>query len=255
MNKVAEYIKYRLNAKKRHGIHSPFVYELSDKGLTSELTKDEKQVINAFIKNLKGNNESIEVTDHGSGSKKLSNKRRVKDIYRVSSSKGRYGHLLFKLSRHFKPMQILELGTSLGVGTTYMKLGSPEAAIFTIEGCPETAQIARKNFNKTGLKEIHSLVGTFKEVIPVLGAVKFDMIFIDGHHSGVATLEYLQMLESHISDNTILIFDDIRWSDDMLSAWNHIVKTSGYHVTIDLFRMGIAVKRPQQEKEHFTLRF
>ena len=34
-NQFIEYIKYRLKARNRHGIHSPFVYELIDKCLLS----------------------------------------------------------------------------------------------------------------------------------------------------------------------------------------------------------------------------
>ncbi len=255
MNKVAEYIKYRLKAKKRHGIHSPYVYNLSDKGLTLPLSNREKQIINTFVSQLLSNKESIEVTDHGSGSKRLNRTRRIKDIYKVSSSKRRYGKLLFQLTRHFKPTTILELGTSLGVGTLHMHLGAPDALITSIEGCPETARIAKENFERFHLNGIREKQGTFAEIIPLLDQEKFDLIFIDGHHDGAATLNYIRLLKDKIDDDTILLFDDIRWSDGMFNAWNTIVQDPAYHVTIDLFRMGIAVKRPTQEKEHFILNF
>ena len=82
----------------------------------------------------------------------------------------------------------------------------------------------------------------------------FDLVFIDGHHDGEALKKYLVALEPLIHKDTILILDDIRWSNSMITAWNDIVSSANYCVTIDLFRVGIIVKRPQQYKEHFVIR-
>jgi len=40
----------------------------------------------------------------------------------------------------------------------------------------------------------------------------------------------------------------------MFNAWNRIKLEKKYHLSMDFFRMGILMKRPQQEKEHFILK-
>jgi predicted O-methyltransferase YrrM len=183
----------------------------------------------------------------------MGKQRKVKDIYRNSSSKGKFGRILFQVMKHYDLKNALELGTSLGVGTICMATGAPNATITTIEGCPETYQIAKKNFESMNLASIRGIHSTFQEALPALLDEEFDLIFIDGHHDGAALLDYMDLLFSAAHDDTFFILDDIRWSRSMKSAWETLKADTRFHVSIDLFRMGILVKRPQQEKEHFTI--
>ena len=56
-------------------------------------------------------------------------------------------------------------------------------------------------------------------------------------------------------EQTLFLLDDIRWNDDMLKAWNELIKDPRFHVSIDFFRMGMLSQRNSQAKEHFTLSF
>jgi hypothetical protein len=40
----------------------------------------------------------------------------------------------------------------------------------------------------------------------------------------------------------------------MFKAWKKIIKNENFHLTMDLFRMGIISKRPMQAKEHFVVK-
>jgi tRNA A58 N-methylase Trm61 len=42
----------------------------------------------------------------------------------------------------FKPATILEIGTSLGLATSALALGNTKAKVITLEGCPQTANVA-----------------------------------------------------------------------------------------------------------------
>jgi hypothetical protein len=64
----------------------------------------------------------------------------------------------------------------------------------------------------------------------------------------------MNKLEPFTNNETVFVLDDIRWSDSMFEAWNSIVNNPQYNVTIDLFRVGIAIRRTEQRKEHFVLR-
>ena len=65
----------------------------------------------------------------------------------------------------------------------------------------------------------------------------------------------LDLLAPTLHDETIVIIDDIRWSKDMLEYWKQFKEMERYHLTMDLFRMGIVMKRSHQQKEHFVIKY
>lgn len=249
-----EYIKYRWNAKGRHGIHSPFVYDFVDDCVRTKVGSEDLKYLENLFSKLRNSSQEIEIQDFGAGSKKLGTKRKVSAIFKMSSSKGKYGELLYRLSKHYQPKEILEFGTSLGVGSSYFSLGNPETKITTVEACMNTRSVALENLER--LANVESKLGTFTDFLDQLPKDKvFDMIFIDGHHDGDALINYLDRLQPHSHDETMFILDDIRWSDSMKSAWDSIVDDPRFHLSLDLFRVGIVLKREHQEKEHFVIRY
>lgn len=251
-----EFIKYQLKAKGRHGIHSPFIYEMVDKVLSKSLDLD---TLNASLKirsQLGRDFRTIEFKDFGAGSKKMSTLRSIRETYNQSATSLKYAGVLSRLCSYYKPMKILELGTSLGIGTLHLHWGNPKAIIDTVDASKEVQEIAKEIISKSnnGKQKInfHNLI--FKEFLKNNLDTKYDFIFLDGHHDGTATLNYVETLESKMTNESILIIDDIRWSNDMFQAWNTLVQSEKFHVSIDLFRMGILIPRFDQRKEHFILR-
>ena len=143
------------------------------------------------------------------------------------------------------------MGTSIGIGSLHLHLGYPSAHITSVEGCQETFNLAKQNLESTNIELINS---TFYDYIKSLNEESFDLIFIDGHHDGEALKYYLKLLSDYIHNDTIVVLDDIRWSNSMYNAWNKIKLEKKYHLSMDFFRMGVLMKRPQQEKEHFILK-
>jgi predicted O-methyltransferase YrrM len=247
-----EYIKYRWIAKGRHGIHSPFVYSYTDVCLKLSLSVDGQNHINELTRSLRNNDQVITISDFGAGSRKMGNERKISAIFKNSSSHGTYGTLLYQIAKHYKPSTVLEFGTSLGVGTTYLALGNPSAQITTLEACKETRKCALQHLGEND--KIESILSTFDEYLNTKLEREFDLVFVDGHHDGDALLDYMDRLSSITNDETIFILDDIRWSNSMFDAWQQIINDDQYHLTIDHFRVGIVSRRPSQEKEHFTLK-
>ena len=105
------------------------------------------------------------------------------------------------------------------------------------------------------INNVESILSTFEKFIETYKGEKFDIVFIDGHHNGIALLHYLEKLKPITHNDTLIILDDIRWSKSMLESWKTIINDPFYHVSIDLFRMGIITPRSQQIKEHFIIRF
>ena len=61
-----------------------------------------------------------------------------------------------------------------------------------MEGCPETARIARENFNDAGLRNIKLLTGSFDDLLPEIKdlKVKPGLVFIDGNHRKEPVMKY-----------------------------------------------------------------
>ena len=107
MNLIVEGIKYQLHAKKRQGIHSPFVYRLADNGLQLTLEKEHEHILFSFDQKQRADRRTLTINDLGAGSKTLGNHRSVNQIHKTSSSGKRYGTLLYRLCKHFEPARIL----------------------------------------------------------------------------------------------------------------------------------------------------
>ena len=101
------------------------------------------------------------------------------------------------------------------------------------------------------------MVGNFDEILPgVINQLDYlDFVFIDGNHRKEATLNYFNWCMPKLSENGILIFDDIYWSKGMKEAWQEIKMHPQVTVTIDLFWIGLVFIRPGQVKENFKIRF
>ena len=139
---LKKYVHYKLNAKDEHSIHSPFVFKLYTEVIDNRNKFYAYDELNKIRQELLSNNEAIEVTDLGAGSKKMSNTRKISDIAKCSVVNQKYGELIFRLTEYFKPNSILELGTSLGLSTLYLSKAAPKASIITVEGCPNTYRFA-----------------------------------------------------------------------------------------------------------------
>ncbi len=206
---------------------------------------------------LKTNHSIISVTDLGAGSKKLkSNQRAISTIAKTSLKRKKYCEIVFRLANKTGANTILELGTSLGITTGYLGKARRNARIYTLEGCPEIAKIAKENFKLLMLPQIETIVGNFDDTLGavLLKETSFDFIFIDGNHQKEATLRYFNQMLPYINEHSVIIFDDIHWSADMESAWNTIIQNEQLTVTIDLFEMGIVFFRKEQKKQHFVLK-
>jgi predicted O-methyltransferase YrrM len=251
---VKEYINYKWKAKGRHGLHSPFVYDMVDRCFKVELPLEYKRLRQAYSFRLKKDHRLLAVLDAGAGSKHFGKDRKVSDIFKISASSGKYGTLLYRLVNYYKPQTILELGTSLGSGTLAMSAGNQNSQVHTVEACPQTLAVAREQFEYHGLKNIVTHQATFLDFLSSYAGPAFDLVFIDGHHDGEALKRYMDLLKIHTHDETFFVLDDIRWSRGMKKAYDELINLSDFHVSIDLFRVGILLPRKTQVKEHFVLK-
>lgn len=253
---IISYIKFLLKSTNQHGVHSPFVYNLVTKCFYIKTYTQKSNLSNKYINKLRNNNTTISVTDFGKGSQVFkSNERKVSKIAKVAGMSRKKAALMIRLVEYFKPKKILEIGTSLGIGTYNMHLGNENATIKSLEGCKETAKIAISELKDLKAKNIDIEIGDFKTTLPKsLNNNNFDLIYFDGNHQKKATLDYFNQCLKAINNETVFIFDDIHWSKEMKEAWNIIKNHPKVTVSIDIFFWGIIFFRKEQVKEHFTIR-
>jgi predicted O-methyltransferase YrrM len=111
---------------------------------------------------------------------------------------------------------------------------------------------------RLGLQNTQIIVGDFKDTLPkVLAQLpKLDYVFFDGNHSMEATLDYFNQCKKLANNDTIFVFDDINWNDDMQECWQIIKIDKDVKITLDIFFMGIVFFRGENtEKEDFTIRY
>jgi len=249
-----DYLSHRFTAKTRHGLHSPFVYRLVDNVIYDFRAKKVYDDIEAKRKKLLHDKRVITVTDLGAGSLLNNNKQKqVSAIAENALKAPKLAQLLYRLAADMQPRNIIELGTCLGITTLYLHEAAPQAQLYTLEGCPQTAAVAAENFSS----DVNLVTGNFDDTLPAVidGLETLDFVFVDGNHQKEATLRYFEWCLPKVHEGTMLIFDDIYWSEGMKEAWQAIKAHPQVTATVDLFWIGLVFFRPGQVKEDFKIRF
>jgi len=255
---ISRYLKYLFTAKSKHSAQSPFLYDFITKVVNQNSDDENCKNIESLRKELCKSEDTIKITDFGAGSHVNNNKtRKVKDVAKNSAKNAKFGKLLYRIIQFYKPNNILELGTSLGISSLYLAKANQNSQVFTFEGCPETANIAEQNFKKLNANNINITLGNFNKTLnSKLEEIKtLDLAFIDGNHQEKPTIEYFEKCLKYSNNDTIFIFDDIHWSDGMENAWNYIKSHSKTTLTVDLFFVGIVFIKSELSKENFTIKF
>lgn len=252
--RVWQFFKFYSTAVTKYQLHSPFVFELA------EAVLDEHRWYYAFrdIESIRGKMLSskvvLQVRDFGTGSDRLTPLRKL--VRRTASSIGQ-GRRLFRLANWANPHTMLELGTSVGVGTMYLKAGALSARFLTLEGCPQTAGVARANLDLMGYKDqVEVVVGDFvKTLDPALKKLQtLDFVYFDGNHRQAPTLEYFEKCLSFAHDKTVFVFDDAHWSAEMNAAWDRIQQHPRVTLTVDFFDLSLAFINPDfKQKQHLKI--
>lgn len=256
-----KYCYYWLAAsnKKGHGMHSPYVFNLIQEVLLDKRNFYQFESIEKLRQKLLQDETEIEVVDFGAGSKNLTTKKRkISAIAKSSLKPKKYSQLLFKLVDYYQPKTIVELGTSLGITTSYLASANLNSEVYTFEGAPEIAKIAQHNFNELQLKNINLSIGNFDETLSssLSKIEQIDFVFIDGNHRYEPTINYFNQLLVKSNEQSIFILDDIHWSKEMEQAWNFVKEHAQVSATIDLFFIGIVIfNKDFKIKQHFKVKY
>jgi len=253
-----KYLNYRLctKHKKGHGIHSPFMYKLITEVFNKKPDKGLKQVFVVYNK-YKSSKLNLSCKDIGAKTTYRSKEKlSVGAIIKRSSVNKKYGKLIYNLTTHFKPQKILELGTSVGISTAFLARAAPNANLKTIEGVIEKVEVAKQIASELKVSP-EFVIGNFDQVLDQTldKSIQLDLVFFDGNHTKKSTLTYFSKCLKKVHNDTIFVFDDIHWSEEMEAAWDQIRIHDQVKVSVDLFRLGLIFFKKELSYQHYVIKF
>ncbi|WP_405325603.1 O-methyltransferase [Leeuwenhoekiella sp. LLG6367-2.1] len=247
------YFNFLRGATNQHGVHSPFIYQFVTKCLYDRKKYAHYRNLLNYRKGLLNSKEIIAVKDFGAGSRVFkTNERSVKGIATHAGASLKRMKLLCRVSSYFGVNHALELGTSVGLATAGLALGSDN--VTTLEGCSQTAGVAKQHLRSASIKNVNIIIGDFRETLDRQLDKNYDLIYFDGNHSKEATLNYFEKLLPTVHNDSVWILDDIYWSSEMTEAWENIKDHPQVVVTVDCFWLGFVFFRKEQAKENFKIR-
>lgn len=251
---MVKYLWYYITASngKGHGVHSPFVFDFIERVLNDDRQFYAFKQIENLRRLLLNNQQQLEEENSTIASQTIA------VMARSTLMPSKFGQLLFRMVDRYAPSQILELGTSLGITSSYMAMANENTSVTTMEVSKAVVNSAREQFKKLGIRNCRLVEGNIDEILPVWlrEGREPDMVLIDANHRYEPTMYYFRQLLEHIHDNSILIFTGIHKSTEMEQAWKEIQENECVRLTIDLFFLGIVLFRKEfHTKQHITIRF
>ena len=283
IHRVEAFLKHHLTAWNTtgEGIHSPYLFEL-----VRFILRDE----NAFYcfsdierrrDYLLRCEDEIEVLDFGSqGSpegKRIT--RRVSDIAKTHLESPKVAQVLFRLvnwlgQHENRPLQIIELGTSLGVTTSYLASPDSRNTVTTFEGSGAVLRIAKGVWRALKIENISWQEGpiddTLYKYVRAHEADKsqtipgqetqqpasqwLDVAYLDANHTYEATMRYAALLLPLLPEKGVMILDDIHYSEEMERAWNELKSDPRVTTSMDLYHVGLIFVDPHYLKRHYKIR-
>jgi predicted O-methyltransferase YrrM len=241
----------------RNAVYRALVIAHDRKWTSGQLAAFER--IEALRASLMADQRPIKVIDYGAGatgetrSKELMAAGLVTQVpisqVSMNSKPTAWAQMLYQVVLETRPRACLEMGTCVGLTAAYIALALKEAgdggALISLEGAPSIAEIAKRTLASQQLeKAVEIVVGPFSATLAsALARKSLDFVFVDGHHDREATIDYWQQILPHLSDRSLVVFDDIRWSPGMEEAWTRISSDPRVNWSVDLDVMGIVRPR------------
>lgn len=268
------FLRHLGRAGDAHAVHSPFLFELylrveraAKPRLTGKpwLADAQKQAaiealwkdIERERKRLLASQEMLAITDLGAGSLvSRARERRLGSIARSGLLPRSWGRRLAALRYSLPAGPVLELGTSLGITTSYLASVSKEHPVVTLEGCPNTLNEARKVWAKLGLQDrIRPILGDIDEtMVEAVQQGPFSLVVLDANHRSGPVRRYFEQILPYLHPEGCIVLDDIYWTPDMTAAWQALASDARVRQSVDLYRQGWLFFRPGQARERFVLR-
>ncbi len=278
IHQIGAFIRHFLTAWNTSGeaIHSPYLFRLVRFVLRDENAYYCFRDIERWRELLLACEDSLDVVDYGSaGSPEgLHVQRRVCDIAKNHLESARVGQVLFRIVNFLheeekRPLQILELGTSLGITTAYLASVDSRNKVVTMEGSEAVLRVAQGVWKMLKLENIEWIQGNIDDTLYNIYSVqnsefriqsseakdeRIDLAFVDANHTYEATIRYADFLLNRLTEKGILVLDDIHYSEQMERAWRELKADPRVTTSMDLYHAGLLFVDTHYLKRHYRIR-
>ncbi len=250
-------LRWYLGARTRYDVHSPFLSRF-----VREVYHDDRHyhvfdLVGQLRRYWRGRRETVQLQSLGAPSRTTTRSyRSAGSLVAGNAIPRRAGELLFRLALWVRPTRIIEFGTNAGISTLYLHGADTRTPLFTVEGNPEVAALARETFRRAGASPaLRPAVDTFAEWLahhPKAAAGRL-LFFLDGDHRYAPTLAYVDRMLEGCTEESVLVIADIHWSAGMEKAWNELKQRPRVTASVDTYHFGILFLRPELNGPHLTL--
>ena len=278
IHQIGAFVRHFLTAWNTSGeaIHSPYLFRLVRFVLRDENAyycfRDIERRREWFL----ACEDSLDVVDYGSaGSPEgLHVQRRVCDIAKNHLESARVGQVLFRIVNFLheeekRPLNILELGTSLGITTAYLASPDSRNKVVTMEGSEAVLRVAQGVWKMLKLENIVWIQGNIDDTLYNIYSVqnsdvsvqssgakgeRIDLAYVDANHTYEATMRYADFLLNRLTEKGILVLDDIHYSEQMERAWRELKADPRVTTSMDLYHVGLLFVDTHYLKRHYRIR-
>lgn len=243
------------------GVHSPYLFELVRFVLRDENAYYCFADIERRREMLAACEDVLDVTDFGSGGSPEGKKvqRRVCDIAKTHLEQPKIGQLLFRvvnfLGQHERrPLEILELGTSLGVTTAYLASADSRNKVVTLEGSEAVLHVAQGVWRALRLENIEWRQGNIDDTLYICAREQLDVAYVDANHTFEATMRYVNYLLPRMNEKGVVVLDDIHYSEAMEQVWAALKADARVTTSMDLYHVGLLFVDLHYLKRHYRIR-
>lgn len=261
--RVFAYLRHVLTAWNTTGeaIHSPYLFYIVRFLMRDENSYYVWRDIESRRHLLTECEDTLEVMDFGSAGSPEGKlvRRRVCGIAKGHLESPCIQQLLFRLALYLgeeakRPLEILELGTSLGIGTAYLAAANSNNRVLTLEGSEAVLRVAQGVWRALRLENIEWQQGNIDDTLYIYAREKLDLVYVDANHTYEATKRYVDYLLPRMVEKGIIVVDDIHHSLEMQRAWNELKQDERVTTSMDLFHAGLLFVDPHYLKRHYRIK-
>lgn len=235
------WIRFYARAITIYDIHSPFVASFLQFVLLDRRRYYAFSAIEIFRGILLRNKYPIWVSGYAKGlDKDAVQAMEIRDLVRFRAASPWVGRCLFKTILYQKSENILELGTSLGIATLYLRMASKVSPFISVAEGEELAAEARNNLSRMGCSDVEVVTGHLPEAVArvLTRFSKLDLVYWGRGQSPDSIYSCFQACLEKARPGSVFIIADVHWSNEMEGLWARIRAHNRVRVSLDIFHLG-----------------